>query len=109
MEVLTFSTVKQCHLVRIINYDDKRLLGFKILCKEITVLVINVYIPYESILNLDEHMNYLGKINSIMQTADTSHINANTYNGPGVFGRELLKFCNETNLFMSDLCKVNSL
>ena len=62
-------------------------------------------------------MNYLGKVYSIIHMADTPYVlvmgdmNANTYmyserNRVSVFGEELVKFCNEYSLILSDVSKL---
>ena len=103
--------------VKIINYHDKRIFGLEVACKTLKLLIINVYFPYESHNNFDEFMNYLGKVYSIIHMADTPYVlvmgdmDANTYmyserNRVSVFGEELVKFCNEYSLILSDVSKL---
>ena len=102
---------------KITNYHDKRIFGLEVACKTLKLLIINVYFPYESHNNFDEFMNYLGKVYSIIHMADTPYVlvmgdmNANTYmyserNRVSVFGEELVKFCNEYSLILSDVSKL---
>ena len=67
----------------------------------------------------DDYMNYLGKVDSIIQSADTNYVlvigdmNADTYSGSdsvrnSLFGRELVSFCRENNFILSDVEKLAS-
>ena len=83
------------------------------------LLILNVYFPYECQNNYDDYMNYLGKVDSIIQSADTNYVlvigdmNADTYSGSdsvrnSLFGRELVLFCRENNFILSDVEKLAS-
>ena len=54
--------------------DEKRLLGLKITTFNATILVLNVYLPYQSDDNVDEYQAILGKIQAITDSFDSSNI-----------------------------------
>ena len=54
--------------------DEKRLLGLKITTSNATILVLNVYLPYQSDDNVDEYQAILGKIQAISVSFDSSNI-----------------------------------
>ena len=54
--------------------DEKRLLGLKITTSNATILVLNVYLPYQSDDNADEYQAILGKIQAISDSFDSSNI-----------------------------------
>ena len=61
--------------IEILVYDDeKRLLGLKITTFNATILVLNVYLPYQSDDNVDEYQAILGKIQAITDSFDSSNI-----------------------------------
>ena len=102
--------------VKIVDYADKRIFGLEVTSGSLKMLIVNVYFPYECHNNFYEYVDYLGKMYSIIDTTDTPYVivlgdmNADTYMylDPGsgydsVFGKEMLKFCDEHNLIISDL------
>ena len=95
-----------------------RIHGIEIKTNNGNILILNVYLPYECRNNYDEYMNYLGKIHGIIQSADTPYVfvigdmNADTYMGrnstrTSIFGSELLSFCDENILVLSDVEKLS--
>ena len=46
----------------LIYVDEKRLLGLKITSSNTTILLLNVYLPYQTDDNADEYLEILGKI-----------------------------------------------
>ena len=73
-----------------------------------TILIICVYLPYDSSDNYDEYKHYLAKLNHIINEHDSPYVyvvgdfNAYTTNGSR-FGRELQEMCDKTSLVVSDL------
>ena len=55
----------------VLPVTDKRIMMFEIKCDAKKLLFVNVYMPYCTSDNLDEFLDYLGKINSIIEDADT--------------------------------------
>ena len=92
-------------------FDDSRVMGIEISSGiNHTILALNVYLPFSCHENLNEYVNYLCRINGIMETAGTSlcmalgDFNADLSNRrvSHLFGRELLSFCNLENLIIND-------
>ena len=105
---------KSLHECKVLDSFDDRLLLFNITCGSKQILFVNVYMPYCSNDNLPEFQFYLGKINRIIEDANTPYVyvigdlNANTRRGQHhLFGDELIDFCLHDNLVLSDviLCK----
>jgi len=99
--------------VKIISYDDCRLLGLELAMTDTKLLFLNIYMPCSSSNNIEEFSLYLNKIDSIVTTADTvssmilGDFNANLrMDDSGVinhlFGKRLLTFCEGNNLLCSD-------
>ena len=93
-------------VVRIVQYDDNRLLGLMCNFGETSVLLLNVYLPTESANNFDEFMSYLGKIISIANEPDVDAIcilgDFNASPGTAFF-RELEQICSENDLIIADV------
>ena len=90
---------------KFITYDSDRIIGLEICGSNHKLLILNVYLPFEHPDNFEEYLHCLGKINSIIQTSDTNHvIVCGDFNAcfSKSFGHELIEFCNENNLFISD-------
>ena len=99
---------------------DERLLTIHVTQGGNKLLFINVYMPYCNADNLPEFLFYLGKVNSIINGAGTPYIfilgdfNAHISNLTGgnqhKFGNELVDFCKNESLFISDvlLCEYQS-
>ncbi len=97
---------------KVINFDDNRIYGIEVTMPDGNLLLLNVYLPYESHNNFDEFMQYLGKINSIIQDWNTPYVcvlgdfNADTYKDRvrnNLFGNEFIIFCRDNQLTVSDL------
>ena len=58
-----------------IIYDDEtRLLGLKITTSNATILLLNVYLPYQCDDNIDEYLASLGKIQAISDSFESTNI-----------------------------------
>jgi exonuclease III len=99
--------------VRIVKYDDTRIMGIELYVDNKKFLFLNVYLPYDNGENLDEFLFYMYKINDIFINYESPYVmalgdfNANIegfYNKKVYhrFGRELISFCTEENLIISD-------
>ena len=97
--------------MRIVQYDDDRLLGLMFNLEETSVLLLNVYLPTESANNYDDYMSYLGKIVSIANDPDVDAIcilgDFNASPGTGFF-RELEIVCSENDLVIADVAALPS-
>ena len=74
---------------------------------------INVYMPYCTTDNYHEFVAYLSKIDALINTANTPYVSAiGDYNSDFVkdhaFGKELLSFCTEAGLTISDKMDLDS-
>ena len=91
--------------VKFVNYDCDRIIGLELQGNTHKCLILNVYLPYECDENYKDFIHCLGKIISIVQTADTNHvIICGDFNScfRKQFGKELLDFAEEHNLCISD-------
>ena len=92
---------------KIVTYDDPRIIGLELNCSSHKILLLNVYLPYESHDNYDTYMSYLVKIQQLVVGADTPYVyvigdwNADILNRSR-FGRELLEMCTDSDLYVSD-------
>ena len=101
-------------------YDDDRLLGLEIKSLDNSLLlIVNTYLPFCSNENLDVYLDYLGKINSIVESTNSPyHVVMGDFNADlrckngnatsHKFGRELVSFCKAENLYISDLNFLNN-
>ena len=58
----------------LIYVDEKRLLGLKITSSNATILLLNVYLPYQTDDNADEYLETLGKIQAISDSFESTNI-----------------------------------
>ena len=89
------------------KYDSDRIIGLEIKGACHKLLLLNVYLPYESTENFDEYLECLGVIDSLIQCADTNYvIICGDYNAcfNKSFGRELIDFTQDNELIISDKC-----
>ena len=99
--------------VRCINYNEDWILGLEITNNEKTILILNIYLPYECNDNNDAFLECLGKIQSIIQSSNNQCIymigdfNANLVMSNGknksVFGEYLKNFAKDGQYVISDL------
>ena len=90
----------------VIQYDDKKILGFSLTLQGLTYLFLNVYLPYYCPENETNYDMYLEKVASIIDGADAAgvvvlddfnaHINSSFY-------RELIEMCSSKDLIISIL------
>ena len=91
----------------LIYVDEKRLLGLKITSSNATILLLNVYLPYQTDDNAHEYLEILGKIQAISDSFESTNIfiigdfNADIKN-PSLFTPFLNAFINECHLIASD-------
>ena len=92
--------------VSIKKYDSDRLLGLMLRLGNYTILIINVYMPYECQSNFDQYGILLGQLQSIIHDTTVDHVcligdfNAHP-NRP--FYNELYNMCNSNSLTISDV------
>ena len=97
---------------RIMDMNDKRLLGIEISNGESKLLVLNVYMPVCAEENKDEFLFYLTKIDSTISNysspyslvfGDFNASLASETSSGNMFGKCLQKYCSEENLIISDM------
>ena len=92
--------------VSIINYNSDRLLGLRLTVQNMTILFINVYMPWETPDHFDEFSQLLGLIDGITQDAEADHVcllgdfNAHPTRP---FCIELTQYCHTHSLTISDV------
>lgn len=91
-----------------IVYDNEdRIMGFEFKYESVFMLFLNIYMPVSSVLNLDDFILYINKVNNLISLANTPIVYAiGDFNADLVkqqlFGVELQKFCREENIVISD-------
>ena len=108
-------------MCKIVEYNDNRLMGLELNTGNNTVMLINVYLPYNSTNNSDEYLYYLSKIEHIVSTYNSPYcyvvgdFNADVTKDENhaiqhKFGSELYNFCITENLIIADdeLCPINT-
>ena len=91
----------------LIYVDEKKLLGLKITSSDATILLLNVYLPYQTVDNADEYLEILGKIQAISDSFESTHIfiigdfNVDIKN-PSLFTPFLNAFINDCHIIASD-------
>ena len=99
------SIAPQC---KVHTYDDTRIMGISITSESKQILILNVYMPYYDGSNLDDYLYYLGKIEDIIDSFQSPYVyvcgdfNANINDTSSRFGQQLLEFCEDSSLVMSD-------
>jgi exonuclease III len=99
--------------VKAVDYCDSRVLGLEVIAANAKLLILNTYLPCSSSDHLDEFMFYLCKLDNIISTADThlcmimGDLNADLKRDPDdnithLFGRNLLSYCQNEGLIISD-------
>ena len=92
--------------ISVVNFDSDRLLGLKLHLNETVTLFVNVYMPYELHAHLDEHIAILGTIQSAIQEINIDHVciigDSNAHPTRNFYA-ELLAFCNNLSLSVSDV------
>ena len=89
------------------TYDCDRIIGLEIDTNNFSILVLCVYLPFESSENYDDFMFYLAKILQIVEEFRSPYVyvcgdfNANMKK-PSRYGKELTKLCNDNSLSISN-------
>ena len=93
-------------MCRVLNFEDKRLLGLQITSDERNLILINVCLPYYSADNIVDYLFYIGKHSSIIETIETCDFfvlgDFNANNG-GMFYENWLKVCEDYGTILSDV------
>ncbi len=88
--------------------EETRIMGLEIQTSTQSIMLVNVYLPYNSRENVHEFDDYLNRLSGIIQAADTPYIycvgdfNADC-SGNQLFGRKLKSFCQDESLLITDL------
>ena len=95
-------------LVRPVSYDDNRIIGLECVINGHKMLLLGVYLPYDSKQNFEEYVYYLGKLKSIIDDFDSPNVCiVGDFNADIVkqtdFGKELESFCHQANLQIADV------
>ena len=92
--------------INIVNYDDDRLLGLSFKYRDQSTLFINVYLPTNVRENVDQYLNYVGKISAIIEESQCENIcilgDFNASPGTDYFV-EICSLCSSHDLIMSDV------
>ena len=94
------------NMIRIIDYKDPMILGIEIKTGETKLLLICLYMPTYCKEKKIDFLHYLGKLDLIIQEADTSSISImGDWNADprAHFGREIAAFCSDKSLLISDI------
>ncbi len=93
-----------------VMFEDDRLMGLEVINKSNgNLLIMNVYLPYDSNDNYDSFCEYLERIDVIFQSGVTPYVMAiGDFNAhPGSkFGQELCSFADENEYVVADLIKL---
>ena len=60
--------------VKPISYDDNRIIGLECRFDEITILLVGVYLPYDTKHNFDQYVHYLAKLKVIIEEFDSPYV-----------------------------------
>ena len=78
----------------------------KVNCSNINLLLVNVYFPFECSDNIDEYLECIGALTSIIDDATSSHIcivgDFNADIRKRQFGQHVLHLCRDRNLVLAD-------
>ena len=94
------------HLCKLITFEDNRLLGMCLTIENYKILLINVYLPYQCNENHSEYIEYLAKLESIIESFDVNGVmlmgdfNADPKKE---FFHELKRMCDAKDLIISDV------
>ena len=94
------------NMCRVLNFEDKRLLGLQITTEERNLIAINVYLPYYCADNIDDYLFYIGKLSSIFETIETcDFLVLGDFNASigGMFYEKWLKVCEDYGTTLSDV------
>ena len=98
--------------VRVVDYNDKRIIGAAITFSTIEMLILNVYLPYECPDNEPEFESCLGKIHAILEDCTTPYVcivgDFNADLQKREFGKLLNEFCVENLLTVVDASQLPS-
>ena len=96
----------------IVQYDDPRIIALEIVSGGVSMLIVNVYHPYDCPDNNDDYMYYLSKIDNIVSSYKSPLVyvvgdyngDLRTVNGQlrQRFGKELMNYCEEESLVIAD-------
>ena len=94
--------------VKPITFDDDRIIGLECIIDDLKILLLGVYLPYDTKKNFDQYVYYLAKLKSIVDDFDSPNVcilgdfNADILKLTD-FGKELRCFCNDANLKIADV------
>ena len=99
---------KLASLVRPMSFHDDRIIGLEFSDDNQKVLLLGVYLPYDTKRNFDQYAYYLAKLKSIIDDYDSPHVcilgdfNADIVKRSD-FGQELKSFCYDMKLMIADV------
>ena len=93
--------------VKILKIDDPRFICATITSENVNMMLINVYLPYECNDNVDEYLDSIGVLTSLVDNAPTHHVcvvgdfNADIHKRR--FGQHVAQLCTDKNLVFVDI------
>ena len=92
---------------KIVQFDDKRILGLELKTNDCILLFLCIYLPYECDMFYDDFCFYLNKLQYIIESANTPYVFiVGDYNADiqseSVYGSELINFCDTNSLYFID-------
>ena len=99
---------KLAPLVRPVSFDDDRIIGLECNLDGHKLLLLGVYLPYDTRHNFDQYVYYLAKLKGIIDDFGSPNVcvvgdfNADVIKRSD-FGRELESFCHEAHLRIADI------
>lgn len=92
--------------VSVVQCNNTRICGIKILLHDKSIAVMSVYMPTDAVSNLPEFTNYLGTVSAVIDSTDTECVyllgdfNAHP---SSIFFDELRSFCTEQKWCCADI------
>ena len=99
--------------VKPVVFGDDRIIGLECIFNNVKMLLLGVYLPYNSSQNFEDFIFSLGKIRTIIEEFDSPYVYVlGDYNADiekqTSFGKELLSFCQESDLVIADTMFLSS-
>lgn len=97
--------------VSVLQCNNSRVCGIKIMCKDRPIIVLSVYMPVDCVDNLAEFTDCLGTISALIDELSVESVfilgDFNAHPN-GLFYNELINYCDEQKLSCIDINKLGS-